>query len=47
VELEHFEAVRVTRHRILDVLAVFADSLLPARLDLRDDREAMARRGTG
>ena len=47
VELEHGEAVRLARHRFLDVLAVFTDGLLPARVDLRDDREAIARGGPG
>ena len=47
VQLEHGEDVRLTGHRLLDVLGVLVEDLLPSGDDLRDDGEAVARRSLG
>ena len=47
MQLEHGEAVGHLGHCLLDRLAIVADHLLPAGLDLRDDREAVARGSLG
>src|SRR6185503_16690914 len=44
MQLEHGEDVRLTGHRLLDVLGVFVEDRLPSGDDLRDDGEAVARR---
>src|SRR6266446_446646 len=47
VQLEHGEAVRLVRHRLLDVLGVLVEYIFPAGDDLSDDREAVACRTLG
>src|SRR5437762_3604512 len=47
VEPQWRQDVGVALHRLLNILSVLAHRLLPPRLDLRNDREAMARRGLG
>ena len=47
MQLQHGEDVRLTGHGLLDVLGVLIEDLLPSGDDLRDDGEAVARRGLG
>ena len=47
VQLEHLERVGQAGDGLLDLLPVRADGLLRAGLDLRDDREAIARGSPG
>src|SRR5207237_1369987 len=42
MQLEHFEGLGKTRDRFFKLLPIRTDGLLPPRLDLRDDREAIA-----
>src|SRR5437667_5214609 len=43
MQLEHFEGLGKTRDRFFNLLTIRTDGLLTLRLDLRDDREAIAR----
>ena len=47
VQLEHLERVGQAGDGLLDLLSIRADGLLRAGLDLRDDREAIARGSLG
>ena len=47
VQLEHCEAVRLVRYGLLDVSGVLVEYIFPARDDLGDDGEAIARRTLG
>src|ERR1700730_10561678 len=42
MQLEHSEDVRLTSHRLLDILSVLVEYIFPAGDDLRDDGEAVA-----